>query len=90
MKTIDITRVACFLSNRAEFKPTGNRWWPAALFLLALCAAPLHAQFGASLAGTVLDSSGAAISGATVTLTNSATQQKQVDTSNATGFYHFN
>jgi len=48
--------------------------WLALLFLpLFLMIAPsLHAQFGGSLNGTVTDTSGAVISGATVTLANPA------------------
>jgi hypothetical protein len=43
----------------------------AVLFLT--CAVPAFAQFGASIEGTVTDQSGAVVSGATVTATNSAT-----------------
>ena len=59
--------------------------------VLAL-AAPLavHAQFSASLSGTVLDSTKAAIPGATVTLTNTQTQQVQTLKSSASGTYKFN
>ena len=63
--------------------------WMWLLSLLILIALPAHAQFGSSLSGTVLDSSGAAIPNATATLTNTATQQKFVSTTNATGAYHF-
>ncbi len=38
--------------------------------VMAVVALPSHAQFNASLSGTVADSTGAAIPGATVTLTN--------------------
>jgi hypothetical protein len=58
-------------------------------FLLILFAATVHAQFGSSLSGTVLDSSGAAISHANVTLTNTGTQQTQTSATNDTGAYHF-
>jgi hypothetical protein len=61
-----------------------------AVALLALLVPAAQAQFGSSITGTVLDSSGAAIPGASVTLTNAATQQTQTTTSNATGFYRFN
>ncbi|MGB6975670.1 MAG: TonB-dependent receptor [Terracidiphilus sp.] len=60
-----------------------------AALLLALCGLPAQAQFGSSLSGTVLDPSGAVIPGATVTLTNNATQQTLTVTTNATGAYHF-
>ena len=63
--------------------------WIGALLLLLISALPVHAQFGASLAGTVLDQTGAAIPEATVTLTDTATQAIQVSTTNDTGAYHF-
>jgi hypothetical protein len=59
----------------------------AALFSLAPGA--LRAQFGSSITGTVLDPTGAAIPGATVTLKNSATQVTQTAQSGATGTYRF-
>src|ERR1700691_1101493 len=64
-------------------------WYPAIVLLLVFLASPAHAQFGSSLSGTVLDSTGAAIPNATVALTNTATQQTQTSTSSATGAYHF-
>jgi p-aminobenzoyl-glutamate transporter AbgT len=49
-----------------------------ALFALVLfLCGPALAQFNASLSGTVQDSTGAIIPGASVTLTNPATQQVQ-------------
>jgi hypothetical protein len=49
-----------------------------------------HAQFRASLRGTVSDAQGAAVPGATVTLTNTATNEKMVSTSDPNGIYQFN
>jgi Carboxypeptidase regulatory-like domain len=43
----------------------------------------------ASMAGTVTDSSGAAVPGATVTLTNALTGQKFAETTNSIGYYRF-
>ncbi len=65
---------------------------PAFLFALmfALFAPGAHAQFNASLRGTVSDPSGAVVPGATVTLTNLDTNQKQTATSDASGIYTFN
>ncbi|MGC2299396.1 MAG: carboxypeptidase regulatory-like domain-containing protein [Acidobacteriaceae bacterium] len=57
--------------------------------LLFWAAPALYAQFGGSLNGTVTDASGAVIPGATVTLTNPATQATKTTTSNASGFYTF-
>lgn len=52
-------------------------------------ATGVHAQFGASLRGTVSDSSGALIPGATVTLINKETNESKTSTSNASGLYSF-
>ena len=59
----------------------------AAVFLLATMA---NAQFNASLSGTVQDTTQAVIPGATVTLTNTATQATQTATSSSGGAYQFN
>src|SRR5579863_7240502 len=51
---------------------------------------PLHAQqFFGSIVGTVTDTSGAIIPGATVTLTNVGTNEKHIATANAAGNYQF-
>lgn len=57
--------------------------------ILLLAAGAARAQFNASLSGTVLDSTQAAIPGATVTLTNGATQAKQTVTSGSEGTFQF-
>ena len=57
--------------------------------LAGLLLPAAHAQFGASLSGTVLDPSGLVIKGATVKLTNNATQVTATVTTNDTGFYSF-
>jgi outer membrane receptor protein involved in Fe transport len=49
-----------------------------------------HAQFNASLSGTVQDSTQAAIPGATLTLTNPATQQARTTVSTGSGSFSFN
>jgi outer membrane receptor protein involved in Fe transport len=46
-------------------------------------------QFGSSVNGTVLDQTGAVVPGATVTLTNTATQQTRTATSSSNGAYAF-
>src|SRR5579862_9867454 len=63
--------------------------------LTALCfilsfTLPAHSQstYG-SISGVVSDSSGAAVTGATVTLTNSSTGEKRTETSGADGHYTF-
>lgn len=47
------------------------------------------AQFRAGIQGTVADSSGGVIAGATVTLTSNETQRSQTVTTNDEGFYRF-
>lgn len=54
-----------------------------------LPAALAHAQFTASVQGTVTDTSGAAIPGATITLTNAGTNISSHTTSSASGNYQF-
>lgn len=49
-----------------------------------------NAQFRGSLRGTVSDAQGAVLPGATVTLTNTATNQKMVAISDNNGIYQFN
>ncbi len=50
----------------------------------------LHAQYRASIQGVVTDPTGAVIPGATLTLTDTGTNEKQVRTSDASGIYNFN
>lgn len=57
------------------------------ILLFALCA---HAQYRASIQGVVTDPQGGVIPGATLTLTDTGTNEKQVRTSNAEGVYNFN
>ena len=49
-----------------------------------------HAQYRASLRGVVSDPTTAVIPGATVTLTNTETGEKQVHTTDENGIYNFN
>ncbi|MGA7856395.1 MAG: carboxypeptidase regulatory-like domain-containing protein [Terracidiphilus sp.] len=65
-------------------------WWPAAFLLLVFMAGPAHAQYSASLQGTVTDSTGAVISGATLTLTDKETNHAITVTSSDTGNFTFN
>ena len=66
---------------------TVRRLLPATLALAAISA---HAQFSASLNGTVQDPTQAAVPNATVTLTNNGTRAKQTATSGPDGTYTFN
>jgi len=61
-------------------------WLMAFLSFFSVVA---NAQFRASLRGTVTDTQGAAVPDATVTLTNTATNQKMQTNSDANGIYQF-
>lgn len=63
----------------------------ACLFLFAIIAFPLRAQqvTGGTIAGTVTDNSGAAVAGATVTVTDLATNTPRTATTNPQGHYIF-
>ncbi len=60
------------------------------LSFVCLLAAPALAQYRTSIQGVVTDPTGAVIPGATLALTNPATNEKQVRTSNDVGVYNFN
>lgn len=68
-------------------------WRFTLLLFLASCivhiAPSLYAQTTASLSGNVVDSTGAVIPNATVTLTNKASGDKHDVTSNSSGFFTF-
>lgn len=61
----------------------------AALVMLSLMSGRAFAQFGASLSGTVQDPSQGVLSKATVTLTNTQTQQKFTAVTGDSGSYRF-
>ena len=80
-------------SGRQEWTksiPATSVWQLVVLLLLGLCALPAHAQFRASLGGTVTDPSGAVVPGATVTLVDKDTNQTRTSISGDTGIYNFN
>jgi hypothetical protein len=63
----------------------------SSIFTLMILTLPLaaHAQFNASVTGTVEDSTGAVIPGAMVVLLNTGTQQKFTATSSSSGVFRF-
>ncbi len=62
----------------------------SAIAIAALCTTAAHAQFRASIQGTVSDPDGSVISGANLTLTDLETNRTLTATSNASGVYNFN
>jgi len=73
------------VSNRRGRKPA---WTALAVFCL-LSTLPLFGQQHGSVSGTVLDASGAAIAGATVTITQLDTGRQTTVTTNGSGNYAF-
>ncbi len=57
---------------------------------IVACNSLVQAQYRTSIQGVVSDPTGAVVAGAKLTLTNPATGQKQVRTSDASGVYNFN
>ncbi len=73
------------------FSPSSLRATSVLLVLaVAFFVGSAQAQFRASLRGTVTDTQGAAVPGATVTLINTDTNQTMVSTSDGNGIYNFN
>ena len=70
--------------------PAGGVLATLAATTLLFVSFPAAAQFNAQLTGTVTDTTGAVISGATVKLTDQGTQVSHTATSTAAGFYSFN
>jgi carboxypeptidase family protein len=68
---------------------TIRRRWTGLLCLLLLCSAPAWGQATTSIRGAVTDPSGAAISGASVTLTNPEAKTERQATTGADGEYQF-
>src|ERR1700730_6422691 len=71
--------------------PFGKLGFRLAFFVLCLTvlAPGVHAQFRGGIQGSVLDTQGAAVDGATVTLTNKETNKVSTTTSDANGVYNF-
>ena len=85
LKTPANLLTTCF--RRGNWLSLGAGLLAALLLLFALPA--LHAQTTAQISGTVTDTTGAVIPGATVTLINEATQDTRVVKSNGDGLYSF-
>ena len=59
------------------------------IVMLSLCASSLKAQSFGSISGTVTDSTGAVVRGASVTVTNVGTNDKQIALTGTSGEYRF-
>src|ERR1700676_2687609 len=72
----------------SAFRNTSTRFL-LAVVVLTLLAGSVLAQGTGEITGLVTDPTGAVISGATVTLTNSATGEKRTTVTNSGGAYRF-
>jgi len=90
MQIADSTNVTNQSLGRLRNHPVLSSWWPAVLLLLVFFASPSQAQYRASIQGSVTDPTGAVIPDATLTLTNPATNETVVRTSNGEGIFNFN
>jgi hypothetical protein len=61
----------------------------AALAMVALDRAPVSAQFASAIEGTITDTSGGVVPGATLTITNEETGVSQSGATSASGYYRF-
>jgi hypothetical protein len=73
----------------AKLKHLASIGFGIALLIAIFSGSQALAQFGSSLNGTVQDSTGAVIPGATITLLNTATRQTRTATSSSGGSYNF-
>ncbi len=68
----------------------GSGWWQLVLIVMALFVLPAHAQYRASLQGTVADSTGAMVPGAQLILTDNETNHALTTKSDGAGNFSFN
>ncbi len=89
----EIHRHSISRSISAQTPPAPRSALVRILFLVLLCGLSVPAamaQFRASISGTVTDPQGDVVPGATVTLTDTATNKVLSSTSNDSGVYNFN
>jgi len=79
-----------FRRLRASWRTgAGSLLWLALLATLFLASPQVRAQDNATINGAVLDASGAVVPNATISITNTATNQTRETVSNSTGSYRF-
>ena len=88
MRRINITNLASWtISGMKTMRVAGIT---LAVVVSLLAVLPIEAQYRTSIQGTVADSTGALVPGATLTLTNKSTNETVVRTSNDAGIFNFN
>ncbi|MDE3201468.1 MAG: TonB-dependent receptor [Acidobacteriota bacterium] len=79
-----------FREQRMDRIAFHGAWFLAILTLIVLFALPAQAQYGASLQGTVTDTTGAVIPGATITMVDQETNRTLTATSDPAGVFTIN
>src|SRR5712664_4370337 len=59
------------------------------ILVLSFCALPTYAQYKAAIQGVIVDSQGAVVEGATVTLTSKETNISKITETDSNGIYNF-
>ena len=90
MQVVDLKTHLNQMRMKAKTLSARMAWWMPAFLLLVLLAVPAHAQFRTSIQGVVTDPNAAVVPGATLTLTDLATNKTIVQTSNGEGIFNFN
>ena len=86
-KAINSSKQSRRVSSAFAYARSG--WWHVVVVLFALSVMPVHAQYRASLQGTVADSQGAMVPGAELTLTDKETNHVVKATSDDSGNFSF-
>jgi hypothetical protein len=90
MQVVDLKTHFNQMRMKAKTLSARIAWWTPAFLLFVLLAVPAHAQFRTSIQGVVTDPNAAVIPGATLTLTDQATNKTIVQKSNGEGIFNFN
>ncbi|MGA2050653.1 MAG: TonB-dependent receptor [Terracidiphilus sp.] len=88
MRSFNVTNLASWMIS--GMKPMRVAGITLAVLVTLLTVLPIEAQYRTSIQGTVADSTGALVPGATLTLKNKSTNETVVRTSNAAGIFNFN
>lgn len=90
MQVTDFTSIVSTRWQRCRQRLRAVAGCCAAVLLLILLVAPANAQYSASLQGTVTDTTGAVVPGATLALTDQETNRTVTVTSGDSGLFTFN
>jgi hypothetical protein len=86
----EVRKLARVFVRPFQSRAAGSAWRLIFVALCLLAVRPAHAQFNASLSGTITDQTGAIIPGATVTLIDKETNQTRTASTSPAGLFVFN